>query len=92
MLIALSDSPTNLKVNSRELTNFHSSLTLFLPKLDRFKPARHDPSPEHLAISPGVMLKFALHPEYREKLSSGVNQLMELRLILQNCKEKASSL
>ena len=85
-------SPTLLAVNTRELINFHASLTLFLPKLDRCRPVNYPLSPDHPPIRPSVMLNFALQPEYREKLTSGVNQLLELRIVLQKCKEKLATL
>ena len=85
-------SPTLLAVNTRELINFHASLTLFLPKLDRYKPVNYPSSPNHPPIRPSVMLNFALQLEYREKLTSGVNQLLELRIVLQKCKEKLATL
>ena len=84
-------NPTSLAVNSKELTNFHGSLTLFLVKLDRYRPNNHPKSPDHPPIRPSVMLNFALQPIYREKLNSGLNQLVELRTILHCCKENFNS-
>ena len=82
-------SPTSLKVSSRGLVNFHNALTSFLPKLDRVKPIGHPSSEDHLPIRPGLMLNFALKPEYREKLNNGLTQLVQLRAVLQSCKERA---
>ena len=78
-------APTSLKVNTRQLVNFHSGLTAFLPKLDQVKPISHPASPDHPPIRPGLMLNFALQPEYRERLSSGLTQLVTLRDVLQSC-------
>ena len=83
-------SPTSLAVNCRELINFHGCLTLFLVKLDQFKPLGHPSSPDHPPIRPSIMLNFALQPNYREKLNRGLNQLVELRTILHCCKDKVS--
>ena len=84
--------PSNLAVNTRELVSFHGCMTAFLVKLDRFRPADHSPSPTHPPIRPSVMMTFALQPKNRELLASGLNQLVELRTILFECKKKVANL
>ena len=84
--------PSNLAVNKPELVSFHGCLTLFLVKLDRFTPPGHSLSPSHPPIRPSIMMTFALQPQNRELLASGLNQLVELRTILFECKKKVANL